>query len=100
MEFEYNKPEDSVVEEVVAVETAPVVAEPIVEETPIEVAPVVEQPKKKSSKGDLVAIRSPKKVAMDGVPTLNVGINYLTKEDADKWLAAKHYLVLVEGSAK
>ena len=100
MEFEYNKPEVSADAEVVAVEATPVVAEPIVEETPIEVAPIVEQPKKKSSKGDLVAIRSPKKVAMDGVPTLNVGVNYLTKEDADKWLAAKHYLVLVEGSAK
>jgi hypothetical protein len=101
MEFEYDKPE--VTEPAVAVEEATVeVVEPVVEAAPVveEVAPVVEQPKKKVAKGDLVTISSTKKVAWDGVGTLNVGLNTVTKEEADKWIAAKYYVTLVEETNK
>lgn len=91
MDFSYqNEPENApVVEENVIPEA---VAEPIAEA-------VVETPKKKA-KSDLVTIYSPKKVTMDGVAPLNVGLNQLTKEDADKWLAAKYYVKLVEETNK
>lgn len=89
MEFEYNKAEDQVAE-------APVEA-PVAEEVvpAVEEVPVVEQPKKKVKSGT-VAIYSPKKVSMDGVVSLIVGVNHISKDDADKWLAAKYYLKLVE----
>ena len=103
MEFEFNKPE--------VVAEAPIVEE--VKEETVEVAPVVEdvkpveevkvveeQPKKKALKTDLVTVRSDRNISWDGVGSLVAGLNKVTKEDADKWVAAKYYVKLVEETNK
>jgi hypothetical protein len=54
------------------------------------------KPTKKQKVGDLVAIYSPKKVSMGEYGVLNIGVNHVTKEVADAWLAAKHYVRLVK----
>jgi hypothetical protein len=102
MDFEINKvePQETVdqVEET-KVETVDHTPEVVVPTAPVVEEVIAEQPKKKD-KATLVAIFSPKKVSMDGVGILSVGINHVTKEDADKWLAAKHYVRLVEETNK
>ena len=80
----------------IVVET--VVEQPVVETLPEIVEPVIEEKVKK--KGSLVTIHSPKKVFMAGVGTLQIGENVVTKEEADKWLAAKYYVTLVKGNNK
>lgn len=88
MEFVYNNEEVKPVE--VVEEAVSEITEPA----------VVEQPKKRASKNDLVTVHSTKKVAWDGVGVLNVGLNTVTKENADKWIEAKYFVTLVEETNK
>ena len=93
MEFEFNKPEpveaaEPVVEDVVVEETKPVVEEVAAEE-----------PKKKTKEG-LVTLYSAKNASQPGLVPLKAGNNKMTKEDADKWIALKSYVKIVEDLAK
>lgn len=87
----------SEVEEVVEL-PEPVVAEPVAEvaEPVIEEAPARKPFKKKE---DTVAVFSPKKATKPGLPDLNAGINNISKEDAEAWMAAKSYVKLHEETA-
>lgn len=95
MEFIFNTPENA--EPQIVEETkleAPVVSEPAVEEV------VVEDKPKKVAKTGLVAIKSTKKVTWDGVGSLEIGINHVTPEDAEKWIKAKYFVTAAEETAK
>lgn len=86
--------------EEVHVETTPEPEEHVVE-TAVEPVPVVEIAKIEtpvpSKDTNLVKIFAPSKLSWAGVGTLVAGINHVTKEQADKWIAEIQGIKLVEG---
>lgn len=86
-----------IVEDAVVIEE-PVVEQPVVEPE-VKVEPVVVETKSKK-KDDTVAIYSDRDVRWGNVGTLKIGVNNVSKADADKWLAAKYFVRLAKETDK